>query len=229
MDMKAQLRKIMEQNPFTHLGDAVYSILYQGIIHMDIPADAALSDTVLSKELAVSRTPVRSALLRLQDDGLLIQSKGQSFSVAPLEKAECRHLMEVRLAVEGQAAYWAAERITAEQQGRLIELLDGYGAACSAWEPDEIVESDHAFHQEIVDAAHNPILTDIYRQISPRVLHYRYFLFRQTPCELLKPIMGISVRHHQSVWNAICSGFGSVAREQLERDISGMMDIVGSW
>ena len=219
----------MEQNPFTHLGDAVYAILYQGIIHMDIPADAALSDTALSKELEVSRTPVRSALLRLQADGLLVQSKGQSFSVAPLEKAEFRHLMEVRLAVEGQAAYWAAERITAEQQERLKELLDGYGAACSAWEPDGIIESDHAFHQAIVDAAHNPFLTDIYCQISPRVLHYRYFLFRQTRRELLEPVMGISVRHHRSVFHAISSGFGSIARDQLERDISSMMDIVGSW
>ena len=229
MNRKDRLREIMEQNPFTHLGDAVYAILYQGIIRMDIPADAALSDTALAKELAVSRTPVRSALLRLREDGLLVQSKGRSFSVAPLEKAECRHLMEVRLAVEGQAAYWAAERITAEQRERLKELLDGYGAACSAWEPDRIMESDHAFHQAIVDAARNPFLTDIYCQISPRVLHYRYFLFRQTRRELLEPVMGTSVRHHQSVFNAINSGFGSVAREQLERDISGMVDIVGSW
>lgn len=229
MDMKSKLREVTEQNPFINLGDSVYTILYQSIIRLEIPPDASLSDTILARKLEISRTPIRNALLRLQNDGLLIQSKGQSFRVAPLEKSECRHLMESRLAIEGQAAFWAAERITKEQLKRLKELLDGYVSACCSWEPDGIIENDHAFHQTIVDAAHNPFLTGSYHQISPRVLHYRFFLFRQTKRDLLEPIIGISVRHSQSVFNAIRLGFNDIARDQLERDISGMMDIVGGW
>ncbi len=229
MNRKERFRAITEQNPFAHLGDAVYEILYQSIIHLEIPTDATLSDTALAKELDISRTPIRGALLRLQEDGLLVQSKGRSFRVTPLEKEECRHLMELRLAVEGQAAFWAAERITAEQERELNQALDRYAAACSAWDPDEIVDSDHAFHQIIVDAAHNPYLSEVYRQFSPRVLHYRYFLFRQKKQDLLSPIMARSVRHHASVLHAIQLGLSGPAREQLERDISGMLDIVGSW
>ena len=150
MNRKEQLREITEQNPFAHLGDAVYEILYQGIIHLEIPTDATLSDTALAK------------------------------------------------------------------------ALDRYAAACSAWDPDEIVDSDHAcFHQIIIDAAHNPYFSEVYRQFSPRVLHYRFFLFRQKKQDLLSPIMARSFRHHASVLHAVQLGLSGPAREQLERDISG--------
>ncbi len=228
-DRRERLNRILKENPFAHLGDAVYDILYRSVIHLEIPADALLSETALAKELDVSRTPVRDALLRLQDEGLLVRGKGQSFSVAPLRREECRHLMEVRLAVEGQAAFLAAERISPPQEKKLAALQERYESACAAWDTDAMVESDHAFHQMIVDAACNPYLADVYRQISPRVLHYRYFLFSRMERESVGQTMEGSVRHHRSVCNAIRLGFGSLAREQLERDISGMADIAGTW
>ena len=229
MYIRAQLQEITDQNPFTRLGDAVYTILYQNLIQLRIPSDAMLSDTALAKELSISRTPVRDALLRLQKDGLLIQSKGRSYQVAPLNKEECRSLMEARIAVEGQTAFWAAERITDEQQAYLSALQNTYAAACSDWDTNKLVEADQAFHQSIVDAANNPFLSEIYAQLSPRVLHYRHFLFSRMKRECLEPIMKVSVRHHESVLNAIRLGLGSLAREQLERDIAGMSDIIGNW
>ncbi|MBR2707788.1 MAG: GntR family transcriptional regulator [Mogibacterium sp.] len=227
--LKVKFDRTMSENPFTHLGDAVYSLLYKSIIRMDIPDDDLLSDTALAKELDVSRTPVHNALMRLQDDGLIVKSSGQGFRVAPLKEEECRHLMEVRLAVEGQAAMRAAERITDDQLRKLDELSEEYRNACDLWDPDAIIESDHSFHQLIVDASENPVLTDIYRQISPRVLHYRYYMFRKTGQETLRPVILLSVRIHQSVINAIRMGFSDTAQKQIERDIYGMTDIFGSW
>ncbi len=226
---KEKLDMIMSENPFTHLGDAVYFLLYQSIIRMDIPDDEFLSDTALAKELSISRTPIHNALIRLQDDGLVVKSTGQGFKVAALKEDESRYLMEVRLAVEGQAAMRAAERITDEQLKKLDELNEKYHNALAEWDIDAIIESDHGFHQLIVDASCNPILNDIYRQISPRVLHYRYYLFRKSGRDTLEPIMKLSVRHHQSVMNAVRLGFSDMAQKQLERDIYGMTDIIGSW
>lgn len=228
-DLKERLKSITDGNPFVHLGDAVYETLYRSIIRLEIPAEASLSETALAKELDVSRTPVRDALLRLQEEGLLVRGKGASFIATPLKKEECRHLMEVRLAIEGQAAFWAAERISPEQESRLKTLQAQYEAACTAWDTDAMVENDHAFHQLIVDAAGNPYLSDLYRQISPRVLHYRYFLFRRMDREDVGQTLEGSVQHHRSVMHAVRLGFGGLAREQLERDISGMMDIAGTW
>jgi DNA-binding GntR family transcriptional regulator len=227
--LKDTFDKAMSENPFTHLGDAVYSLLYKSIIRMDIPDDELISDTALAKELNISRTPVHNALIRLQDGGLIIKSSGQGFRIAPLKEDECRYLMEVRLAIEGQAAMRAAERITDKQLRKLDELSEEYSKACDVWDVDSIIESDHGFHQLIVDSSDNPILKDIYRQISPRVLHYRYYLFRKSGRDTLEPIMKLSVRHHQSVKNAVRLGFSDTAQKQIERDIYGMTDIIGSW
>ncbi len=228
MDMKEKLQEILEQNPFAHLGDALYTVLYQGIIRMEISADDVLSETALARELELSRTPVRNALMRLQDEGLLLR-KGASFCVAPLLKDECRALMETRLALEGQAAFLAAVRITPKQQDDLKELMKRYAAACCEWETEKIVEYDHSFHQAVVDASDNPILADIYRQLSPRVLHYRHYMFSRAGKNELKPVLKNSVRLHQSVFNAIQSGYGDIAQKQLERDVAGMMDVIGGW
>ena len=170
-----------------------------------------------------------NALIRLQYDGLIVKSSGQGFRIAPLKDDECRYLMEVRLAVEGQAEMRAAERITDEQLRKLDELSDEYRNACDVWNIDSIIESDHSFHQLIVDASCNPILKDIYRKISPRVLHYRYYMFRKTGKDTLEPVIKLSVRIHHSVKNAIRLGFSETAQKQIERDVYGMTDIFGSW
>ncbi|MBQ3272745.1 MAG: GntR family transcriptional regulator [Solobacterium sp.] len=228
-DIRKELEQMQEHNPFTHLGDAVYTLLYKGIIRMDIAEDELLSDTVLARKLNISRTPVRNALIRLQEDGLIIRTAGQGYVLVPLTKEECAHLMEVRLAVEGQAALRAADRVTGEQLDLLDSLDEQYSRSCREWNIDAMIDSDHRFHQTIVDASANPVLKEIYRQISPRVLHYRSYLFRRSGREVLEPVMSGSVRHHASVKNALRLGFGEVARTQIEKDIYGMTDIIGSW
>ncbi|MBR2596420.1 MAG: GntR family transcriptional regulator [Solobacterium sp.] len=114
-DIRKELEKIQEHNPFTHLGDAVYTLLYRAIIRMDVSADEVLSDTDLARKLNISRTPIRNALQKLQEDGLIIRSAGQGYLPAPLLREECAQLMEARLAVEGQAALRAADRISEKQ------------------------------------------------------------------------------------------------------------------
>lgn len=227
--LKDRLNKKITDNPFFNLTEAVYQLLYHSIIDLTLEPGSSLSETALAKQLSVSRTPIRNALMRLQKDGLVIQNKGHSFYVASIRKDDCRQLMEARLTIEGQAAYWSAERASERDLECMEKSLDGYVAACRAWQIPAIVENDHAFHQEIIDASYNQVIVDIYRQIAPRVLHYRHFLFNQTTKEILVPIMATSAKQHQAIFNAIRLGFGTVAKECIERDISGMLNIVSNW
>ena len=139
---------------------------------------------ILSRELlcltlcwpksGISRTPLWNALLRLQDDGLVIRTRGHAFCVKALKKVGCQQLMEARMAIEGQAAYLAAERITGKNLSLLQESLDGFEDA-------------------------------------------------------LRTIMLGSAKHHRASCNALELGFGKIAREQIEQDISGMIVTVGNW
>lgn len=224
-----RLQVIQAKNPFQNLSESVYDLLCQSIIDLSLAPGSSLSETALSEELGLSRTPVRNALMKLQSVGLIMQTKGQAFQIAPIQRDDCQSLMEVRTIIEGQAAYWAAERITEQEGKRLKESLKAYVQSYRDWNINSMVESDHHFHKLVIDAAHNDLLRDMYDMISPRVLHYRYFLFHKTDEKLLRPIMGGSVRHHQALWNAIEMGFSGAAKECMEKDIAGMVDIMGYW
>ncbi|MBQ3261595.1 MAG: GntR family transcriptional regulator [Oscillospiraceae bacterium] len=227
--LKQRLDACMETHPFYNLNEAIYETLCRSIIDLALAPGESLSETALAAELSVSRSPVRNALMRLQSDGLVTQSKGQSFQVAAIRREDCRELMEARIAIEGQAAFWAAERASAEHLKAMEASMKDYLRACREWNVGGMVDSDHRFHQEMINAAQNTVIAEIYAQISPRILHYRHFLFTQVPKETVAPIMAGSGKQLRAACDAIRLGFGGMARERIERDIAGMLDIVGHW
>ncbi len=227
--LKESLDTLMQQNPFARLGDSVYQVLYEAIIELNLTPGTVLSETGLAKELNISRTPIRNAFIRLTAEGLLENEHGQTFSVAAFKKEESQLLMEARIPVETQAAYWTAERSSAKQIAALENHMKTFSHAFDAWNVREMVVADNAFHQTIIDAACNRFLSDLYRQLAPRVIHYRNFLYSKTPKEQLVPLMGTSVRIHRSIYNAVKLGFANEAKACMERDIAGMANIIGLW
>ena len=227
--LRKRFESFQAEHPFDNLNEIVYSTLYSSIIDLSLVPGVNLSETAIADQMGVSRTPVRNALTKLLSIGLVVQNKGQAFQVAEIQKDECRELMEARLSIEAQCAFWAADRAKEADLKALDKAMADYIRAYDMWDIDQLVESDHRFHQAIVSAAHNGTLMELYHNISPRVLHYRYYLFHQTGKASLRPIMGLSVRHHQAIYNAIKRGFSAAARECMEKDVSGMLDIVGNW
>ncbi len=227
--LKDALDARMKQNPFARLGDSVYQVLYEAIIELRLTPGTVLSETALAKELNISRTPIRNAFLRLAGEGLLEHGHGQTFAVAGFKKGESQQLMEARIPVEAQAAYWAAERIRASQLAALEAHERAFSRTLDAWDVRAMVAADNAFHQTIVDAAGNPFFSELYRQLTPRVIHYRNFLYSKTPREQLAACMAVSARIHRAVYHAVRLGFVDEAKACMERDIAGMASIIGLW
>jgi len=227
--LSKRFRQSLDEHPFNNFNANVYDTLYRSIINLNLPPGSELSETVIAEQIGVSRTPVRNALIRLQAVGLVVHTKGRAFQVAEIQKSACKELMEARLSVEGHCACLAAERATEKDICELAGFMSAFYKAYRAWDIDNMVANDHQFHQSVVTAAHNSILTDLYARISPRVLHYRHYLFHRAEEHALRPIIGASIRHHQAVCNAIKMGFPSIAGECMEKDISGMPDIMGNW
>lgn len=227
--LRKRLQEIQEEYPFKKLNECVYDALYQSIIDLSLAPGSVLSETTLADQMGLSRTPVRNALFQLQSVGLITQNKGQAFQVTPLQRDDCQRLMEVRAIIEGNAAFLAAERSTERERRGIKSSLNAYIEAYKAWNIGSIVDSDHRFHQLVVAASHNELLSELYDHIAPRVLHYRFYLFHQAEESVLRPIMGISVRHHQAVYHALDMGFSGAAKECMEKDISGMVDIMSNW
>ncbi|WP_242908524.1 FadR/GntR family transcriptional regulator [Actinomadura terrae] len=137
-----------------------------------IPAEPVLSET-----LGVGRNTVREAVRALTHAGLLESRQGDGTYVRAvselssavrrrLETAELIEILEVRRGLEVEAARLAAERRTPEDIAAITAALAERNAAWAAGDHAVFVETDLAFHTAVVDATHNRVLTDLYRDFS---------------------------------------------------------------
>ncbi|MFI6514463.1 FadR/GntR family transcriptional regulator [Spirillospora sp. NPDC050679] len=137
-----------------------------------IPAEPVLSET-----LGVGRNTVREAVRALQHAGLLECRQGDGTYVIAtselsgavrrrLEAAELIEIVEVRRGLEVEAARLAAVRRTEADIAVIGAALAERDATWAAGEHAAFVEADLAFHTAVVEATHNQVLTDLYRDFS---------------------------------------------------------------
>ena len=102
----------------------IYDYLMEEIVHLRIAPEMTISEVKYSSALNISRSPIRAALDRLEDDGLITREKGKQAIVTPLSQAEYYAMSELRMAVEGQAAYSLAYTISDRGILELKALLE---------------------------------------------------------------------------------------------------------
>jgi DNA-binding GntR family transcriptional regulator len=137
--------------------DLVYDALRDAIWEGHIGRGERVREEEVARRLGVSRTPVREALQRLQQRGLLVNRVGRGLIVAELGKREVIELYAMREILEGSAARFAAQHATAPEIDMLYRLQRELAEA-----PDDallLVKLNRRFHQAIYDAAHNQYLT----------------------------------------------------------------------
>lgn len=130
-------------------------------------------EPVLATDLGVSRNTVREAVRALAHTGVLEVRRGDGTYVAApnevaalvrqqLARTDLRHVLEVRHAIESQAAVLAASRRTTRDVRTLEKALVARARAVAAGDAKGFVDADAAFHLGIVGAAHNPLLDELY-------------------------------------------------------------------
>ena len=130
--------------------ETVYRQLREQIISGVYRAGDRLPEVSLSTALAVSRTPVREALRRLESDGL-VQGSGRGVTVAGLSTPELQHAYAVRGALEALTAELAADR---QRAGRLEEIT-------TAGDLEQAAALNRRFHRGIAELAGNPVAMEI--------------------------------------------------------------------
>ena len=155
------------------LADRVYSTLRQEIVSGALQPGTRLSEPVLAAELSTSRTPVREALRRLEQDGLVEKSQGGGLQVAALTRDGAAEIMGIRSALEAYAAGLAAQRITDEELLTLREAHRRAEAALENDDMDELVRANTVFHDGVTAASHTPRCSALIAGLQDWVLRYR--------------------------------------------------------
>ncbi len=113
-----------ESGAANSLGTRVFKQLQNDIINGEYQPGDYLTETKLSEELGVSRTPIREALKQLELEGLVKSTPGRGVVVQGISTKDIEDIYTIRMMIEGLAARWATEKITSKELEELKEILD---------------------------------------------------------------------------------------------------------
>ncbi len=144
--------------------EAAYAHLRGSILAGVLPPGTRIFELSLAQELGISRTPVREALQRLSQEGLVELLPGRGARVRILSPEEVREVYDVRAMLEGEAAFLAAQNATLEELDTLEALLRTLDSL-PAEDYTRQMQTDFDFHTALVAAAHNKTLARIYADL----------------------------------------------------------------
>ena len=160
--------------PPVSLRDRVYEYVKGQIIEGNITPSDTLTEVSLSKQMGISRTPVREALHYLEKEGLLAALPKKGYKVRKIHRQELEEICEIRCALESLAIKWAIKRITAEQLRALEENI--YSAQRKTDEGDMLsfTTLDGEFHEMVAQASGNQQLVDIILSLRNDMIRSRF-------------------------------------------------------
>jgi DNA-binding GntR family transcriptional regulator len=142
------------------LGEQVRRKLQMDIISGEIPPGTILSGPALAQHLGISSSPVREALLQLAADGLLEVRRNRGFVVVTPTVEDLRNTFQVRVRLETMAIERLVQ-IGLPDPAPLTAIADEIAAAVKKGDVPAYMAADRAFHEALLDAAGNPVLTRI--------------------------------------------------------------------
>src|SRR5829696_386205 len=196
----------------------VYERLRELIIDGRLAPGARIVETDVAARLGVSRTPVRGALQRLQQEGFVVDSptlQQTRPTVAPLTSEDARELFLLVGALEGLAAHRAALGTLPQRTALAASLADineAFASAAVAKRPDHgrIFELDEQFHRRYMSAA-GPRVLSIHATVKPQAERYERLYVSMLEAELQT-----SVVEHRAIVRAIRTGNAPGARAAVE-------------
>lgn len=200
--------------------ERVYQELRELIVSGRLAPGTRLVETLVAQRLGVSRTPVRSALQRLQQEGYAVpQNEGDERTrlvVAPLTSDDAADLFYIVGELEGLAGYYAASmerEARAELAAELAKLNDALLGESHARTPDayRAFQLDASFHRRYVVVAAPPRLLALHDAIKPQAERYARLYVMALTNEL-----EVSVAEHDTIVRAIREGDSNAAQHAIQ-------------
>ncbi len=156
--------------------EQAYRLIKEAILYQRFPPGAVYSQEAICQQLGVSRTPVREALLELQNEGYIRFNRGKGIQIIALEDKDIHDILEMRLYLEMTAARLAADNASKKDIKYIKECLDAcYRNLDKNYETKDIAKSyrlDHQFHRAIAIASHNALLCQILDNVLDLYLRF---------------------------------------------------------
>ncbi len=162
-----------EPIPYVNLTDQVYRAIKHRILSNEIEVGSRLRDEELARQLSVSRTPVREAIIRLNRERLVEIIPRSGTRVRTFTERDIEEIFDLRIALEALAVRKAAIRIEAAQLARLRETYERAEAALKKGDAKPALDFDTEMHQTILQASGNERLQEMMGTINDCVTLFR--------------------------------------------------------
>ena len=154
------------------LADQVFEHIETDILSGKYQRGESISESKLCAELGVSRTPVREAMRRLEQEHL-IEEAAKGMVVVGITEKDLEDIFVIRTKLEGKAAAMAADNYTEEQIAIVREALEFQEFYLGKNDPDRIKSMDSRFHQTIYKMSGSTIFYDVLKPLHKKILKYR--------------------------------------------------------
>ena len=196
----------------TSLADQVFEKLENDIIQGIYPRGELLTELKLVERLGVSRTPIREALRRLEQERL-IEDTGKGSRVLGITVEDLEDIMNIRERIEGLAAYYATVNMTDEGRSELAHIVDLQEFYFNKGDMDHLRRVDDEFHDAICRLSQRNVITDTLVPLHRKTRRYRRIALENR--ERTAQSMG----EHRQIYEAIVSGDAELARQLTAKHI----------
>ena len=206
------------------LEEMVYLRLEEEILSGELPRGKSLGEIALAKRLGVSRTPIRVALHRLWEDGLVEIQPNKGATVLGINVNDLIDIYKIRERLEGLASSLAAVRISDERLERLSSLVETAERDIEKNDTEHIKDMDTVFHSIIYEASGSRFLSRTLSELHKKIKAYR------------KRSLGVpgrvekSAREHREIFEAIKAGNAEEADRltslHVQRALKNMLSAV---
>ncbi len=194
------------------IADIVFGKIEDAILSGEFARGDIISELKLCAMLEVSRTPVREALTRLRQEGLIKES-GKGAVVVGVSEDDLYDIYEVRMRIEGLAAAKCAEVITEDQLKALRDTLELQEFYTAKNQPDSIKKLDSEFHSLMYSYCGSKTLETLLCELHRKVKRYRKTSVSNPERALL------AVKEHREIYEAIAARNAPLAEELTAKHI----------
>lgn len=182
------------------LTDRAYAALEEMIVTLRLPPGAAVSESALSEQLGIGRTPIREALQRLARERLVIVRPRRGIVVSEVDVSAQLRLLEVRREIERLVARSAARQASDDERRQFAELAVAFEAAARSNDEVAFMRTDRVFNESSLIAARNEYASGAMSLMHALARRFWFIHYKQVAD------MPLAAKMHAQVARAIAAG-----------------------
>ncbi len=157
------------------LKELVYEYLYKKINIGSLRPNEKLNENQICKDLNVSRTPIREALVQLENEGYIKRIQRRGFIVREINQKQIEEIYKILGCLEGLAAYDAVDRLTESDLESMLKLIQKMDEAIRHRNIHQYFETQRSFHGKYISASANEELGKLIASLKKRFMKKAYY------------------------------------------------------